>query len=122
MIHINTRRQLIEWLEDNAPTASTQRAVRDGMVELLGLFNPIPSSPNPGWIIAVTSLITGTTWNIVVAMQMKRPFYYTWIIKEVPWENWVGEHMSWQLHRGDNHDKCRLNYEMATTRRGSKTH
>jgi len=102
MTHITNRQQLIDWLEDNAPL-STLRAVRDGTVELLGLFDPVPSSSNPGWIVAVTSAITKNIWYVVVSMQMKKPFYYTWIIEKVPWKNWMGEHMSNPLHRGDNY-------------------
>lgn len=113
MIHINTRQQLIEYLEDNAPTASTMRAVRDGQVELLGLFTPIPSSSNPGWVVAVTSLITGKIWNVVVSMQMKKPFYYTWIIKEVPWNSWQGYGTNNPLHYGDDREKNQRSFALA---------
>lgn len=110
MTHIHNRQQLINWLEDNAPP-STLRAVRDGQVELLGLFDSIPSSSNFGWIVAVTSLITGRTWYVVVSMQMKKPFYYTWMIEEVPWGNWIGGIMDNPLHRGDDHDAYRIKCE-----------
>ena len=101
MTHIENRQQLITWLEDNAPP-STLRAVRDGQVELLGLFDPIPSSSNPGWITVVTSAITTRTWNVVVSMQLKKPFFYTWMIEEVPWGNWKGDRMRNPLHSGDD--------------------
>lgn len=120
MTHIENKQDLVNWLEDNAP-ASTMRAVRDGRIELFGLFDPIPSSPNPGLIVQVTSAITNRIWYVVVSMQMKKPFYYAWEIKEPPWENWMGCWMGWRtnnpLYRGDDHDKCRIQYEMATARR-----
>lgn len=112
MTHIETRQDLMEWLEDNAP-ASTMRAVREGQVELLGLFNPIPSSSNPGWIVQVTSAITGRGWYVVISMQMKKPFYYTWVIKKPPWENWRGKHVGNPLYYGDDPSKYRELYEMA---------
>jgi hypothetical protein len=101
MTHITNRQQLLEWLEDNAPS-STLRAVRDGQVELLGLFDPIPSSSNPGWILVVTSAITKRIWNVVVSMQNVKPFYYTWMIEEVPWKNWIGYQTDNPLHLGDH--------------------
>lgn len=121
MTHIHNRQQVIEWLEDNAPTASTQRAVRDGPVELLGLFDPIPSSSNPGWIVAVTSIITGKTWNVVVSMQMKKPFYYTWMIEKVPWENWKGNRMGNPLHHGDHWIRNQCLYEIAKRKKDEAT-
>lgn len=74
-------------------------------MELLGLFNPIPSSSNPGWIVKATSLITGKTWNIVVSMQKKKPFYYGWIVENVPWKTWQGIDELNPLMCGDNPDK-----------------
>lgn len=114
MQHIDTRNQLIDWLEDNAPTISTQRAVRDGNIELLGLFDPIPSSSNPGWIIQTTSLITGKTWNIVVSMQRQKPFYYSWLIKDIPWKSWRGADGYNSLIYGD--DPNRYYDEMVAAR------
>lgn len=104
MTYIENRQQLITWLEDNAPP-STLRAVRDSQVELLGLFDPIPTSSNPGWILIVTSMITKRTWNVVVSMQLKKPFYYTWMIEKVPWGSWIGDVMDNPLHHGDRPKK-----------------
>lgn len=112
MTHINTRQQLITWLEDNSPTPSTLRAVRDGQVELLGLFDPIPSSSNPGWIVRVTSAITGREWYVVISMRkFKKPTYYAWVVGEVPWRSWQGYRTENPLHYGDDRERCQKLYE-----------
>lgn len=106
MTHIINRQQLINWLEDNAPTPSTKRAVRDGQVELLGLFNPIPSSSYPGFVIYVISSITEKGWYIGMRQQSKPPYnYHTWVIGEMLWKNWAGDKYENLLCQGDFPDK-----------------
>lgn len=102
MQHIHNRNQLIEWLEDNSPTRSTQRAVRDGVIELLGLFTPAPGSSNPGFVIYTISPITKKGWYIGVRQREKVPYnYYSWIIEKMSWKNWAGNKYENPLCRGD---------------------
>lgn len=62
------RKQLIDWVENNLPSPVLRKAFNHGRVELLGAFKPVPGSSNPGWIIRVTSSMTGKEWYVAVAL------------------------------------------------------
>lgn len=110
---IHNRQQLVEWLEDHAPTPTALRAARDGGIELLGFFNPIPSSSNPGWIVQITSLLSKQVFNIVVAIQKKLPVHYAWQIGPVPWKNWNPYDVDEGMNCGDKPEAYRVLREMA---------
>ncbi len=111
---LRRREQLLRWLEQNAPTASIRRAVGKGSVEFLGWFSILPKSVNPGWIVQVTSTITGIVWNVVI--RVFRPEYYAWVLDEdIPWKVWNITDSANPFSYGDNPEVYRQNRENAQT-------
>lgn len=101
-MHIRTRNDLIEFLEINVPRKAIVRAMQEGQVEVYGAFEQIPPSPDPGWIVGVTSKFN-KTWYIVIQVNFHTlGLFKIWIIDYVPWKFWVGEFANNKLYRGDN--------------------
>ena len=103
MIHFQSKTHIILWLEKNCPRQAIVRALHEGQVEFFGGFNPIPPTTHPGWILRVTSA-HGKTWYVAVIAYQNR--YGIRILKDVPWDKWVGTFM-WgkfrtQLYSGDD--------------------
>lgn len=102
---IRNRRQLIDWLIENAPARYLQRAVSEGQVEFLGWFESIPGSLLPGWITRVTSPITGRSWNVVVRKSVTLPNkFVTWVAVEIRWSQWNTRNSENPFIRGDRHE------------------
>ena len=100
---LHTRTQLMNWLEENAPTASIRRAVGEGSVEFLGWFEKIPGSIHPGWIVKVISTITGIVWNVVVRSIRHTTDYCAWVFDTcVPWQHYNSGNSANPFMQGDN--------------------
>ncbi|HUW45797.1 MAG TPA: hypothetical protein VMW50_08375 [Dehalococcoidia bacterium] len=100
---IRTRKQLINWIEEHGPRPCIRRAIREGQpIEHLGGFVPaIPGKFSPGWIVRVTSRF-GKTWDVGVWYSgWTRNSLVTDVLKDIPWENWVGNKPN-NLYSGDN--------------------
>lgn len=120
---LRRRTQLLNWLEQNAPTASIRRAVGEGSVEFLGWFKEVPGSNYPGWITKVTSTITDIVWYVVVRVCW--PTHYAWVLDEdrpVPWQHWNPIDSENPFFYGDNAEKYRQNRESAQTQRRQEVH
>ncbi len=95
--HFN-KNKLLNWLDQNAPTKSVQRALSSGQpITILGGFNPLPNSNSPGWIVLVNS-ITGRGYYVAVAVDRFRgPRSY--LIDYIDWASYTGG--SRPLYKGD---------------------
>lgn len=87
MIHFQNKNHILLWLENNCPRKAICRALREGEVEFMGGFNPIPPTSSPGWITRVTS-VHGRIWYVAVIAYQNR--YGIRILRDIPWRNWVG--------------------------------
>lgn len=97
----------MKWLEENAPTASIRRAVGEGSVEFLGWFGEFSGSAYPGWVVQVTSTITGIIWNIVIRQTLYHPSsYFVWVLDgNVPWKYYNPGNSKNPFMQGDNSEK-----------------
>lgn len=100
-MHIRTRNDLIDWLENHAPRPAIARAMQEGQIENFGAFEKIPPSFNPGWIVRVTSKFN-TTWYIAIQEDFPHRGFITRILDKVPWKNWIGEFAKNKLYQGDD--------------------
>ena len=121
---LRRREQLLRWLEQNAPTASIRRAVGEGSVEFLGWFKEIPGSKFPGWVMRVTSTITGIVWNVVTREDsIIRCNYCVWVLDEdPPWHTWNLTDSMNPFYHGDNLEVYRQNRENAQTQGRTEVH
>ena len=87
MTHFQSRTHVILWLENNCSRKAITRALYEGTVEFYGGFNPVPPTEHPGWIMRVTSAY-GRTWYVAVICYDRR--YGIRILRDVPWDKWVG--------------------------------
>jgi len=95
---IHHRQQLITWLLKNVTDRVIQNAMESGQIENCGGFNPLPTTVLPGWIVAVTSG-RNKIYNIAIVSEN---FKLRWFrVKEVLWENWVGDTATSEVYRGD---------------------
>ena len=103
MTHFQSKTHVILWLENNCSRKAITRALYEGQVEFFGGFNPIPPTTHPGWIMRVTSA-HGRTWYVAVICYDRR--YGIRILKDVPWNFWVGTTLDIefrsQLYSGDH--------------------
>lgn len=102
MNHFQSRTHVILWLENNCPRPAIVRALYEGQVEFFGGFNPIPPTVRPGWIMRVTSAY-GRIWYVAVICYDRR--YGIRILRDVPWDKWVGLHSDppgTRLYSGDD--------------------
>ena len=86
-VHFQSRLHIVSWLEKNCPRKAIVRALREGSVEFYGGFNPVPPATDPGWVMRVTS-VYDKTWYVAVLCHDCR--YGIRILKDVPWQFWVG--------------------------------
>ena len=115
----------MKWLEENAPTASIRRAVGEGSVEFLGWFRVLQGSVDSGWVIQITSSITGIIWYVVV--KRCRPGYYrqhhAWILDgDPPWAFWNQNDSENPFIYGDNPEQYRQNRENTKTQGCEEVH
>jgi len=99
---IHHRQQLITWLLKNVTDRVIQNAIESGRIENCGGFNPLPTTNLPGWILIITSG-RNKTYNIAVVSEN---FKLRWFrVKDVPWENWIGDTATSEVYQGDNPEK-----------------
>jgi len=103
----HSRQHLIQWLQDNLTDRLLQNILQRGQLELLGAFNPLPGSSIPGWIVVLTSYITGQGHFICIGVDEKNGSVRWWRTKEVNWQNWDGDKSSNSLYYGDNPEAYR---------------
>lgn len=103
MIHFQNKNHILLWLENNCPRKAICRALREGEVEFMGGFDPIPPTSSPGWITRVTS-VHDRIWYVAVICHDHR--YGIRILGDIPWGNWHGTDsrgtFSPPLYRGDD--------------------
>lgn len=106
MTHFQSRTHVILWLENNCSRKAITRALYEGTVEFYGGFNPVPPTKQPGWIMGIRSAY-GKIFYVAVICYDRR--YGVRILRDVPWDRWVGT-FAWggfraQLHSGDNSEE-----------------
>lgn len=101
MIHFRTKNNLIEWLIKNCPRPAIVRALLKNGAECLGGFSRIPPSTQSGWIVRVTSAFN-KKWIVAVLAHDSYVKYGIRILKDVPWEYWIGYKSLSDLYIGDN--------------------
>lgn len=87
MIHFQSKTHIVRWLENNCPRKAIVRALYEGQVEFFGGFKPISPTTQPGWIMRVTSA-HGRIWYVAVICYDHR--YGIRILRDVPWDKWIG--------------------------------
>jgi len=102
MIRFETKNSLIKWLINNCPRPLIVRSLQRSGAECLGGFSPVPPSTERGWILRVTSP-HGRTIIVAVLAYKDKPRYGIRILKNVPWEHWIGDNYRIDgLYTGDN--------------------
>ena len=101
MIHFQTRDDILRWLMAHCPRKAIVRSLLQDRAELLGGFSNIPPSGRPGWIVRVTSMLTNQKWIVAIIPCIGKPDYEIRILKQVPWENYIGCHDSSCIYGGD---------------------
>ena len=89
---IHSREQLTSWLVKNSSAdVLLQNAFRHPgtQVELLGLFNPLPGSLRPGWLVRLTTCRKREDLIAVVQDHLDRPCRW-YVTNYVPWDTWQG--------------------------------
>ena len=98
---IHTRSQLLDWIKQHVNDRVLKLAIERGSVEVLGGFEPLPTSANPGWLVQVTSSY-GHTYLIAVASDPTTYGEYWFQAPRVPWANWIGHKSTNPLYQGDH--------------------
>jgi len=103
---ITTRKQLIDWVKANVADPVLRKCALEREMEVLGGFNPLPTSTNPGWLVHLKSKFGNQYYVAVGVKKQIEPAYYWFRVKgDVPWENWQGLNSDNPLYRGDCFDK-----------------
>lgn len=96
---IHCRDHLISWLLKNVTDRVLHNVLETGVVENLGVFNPLPTSDQMGFIVQLISLHE-TAYNIAIVIGACGK--YRWFrIKEFSWVDWAGDNTTTELYRGD---------------------
>ena len=105
MQRIETRTQLIQFIEDSIVRYAISRACHDrpDRVQVLGGFHGIRPTCAPGWIVSVTSK-HGRTWLVAVTTDDHNHVFRAGIITEVPWMHYAGNPWGseYSIYNGDN--------------------
>jgi hypothetical protein len=95
---IHTREQLIGWIEKHVDDPVLHEALLRGTVEVLGGFDPLPTSKYPGWMVQVISRFN-TKYLIAVACA---DFALHWFrAPHIEWDKWNGFKSDNPLFQGD---------------------
>ena len=110
---IHNREQLISWLIRSAISdIFLQRALQNPgtRIELLGKFDPLPGSSEPGWLVRVVT-VNGRE-DLIGIVQNYLGLPVRWFLTDyISWETWLGPNDD-VLIGGDNND-----LEIKTTER-----
>jgi len=94
---IHCRQHLISWLLKNVTDRVLHNVLETGRIENLGVFDPLPTSVDSGFIVQLTSLHE-TIYNIAVVSGACNK--YRWFrVKEISWADWAGGDV--ELFQGD---------------------
>jgi hypothetical protein len=93
----HSRQHLIQWLIKNVTDKVLNIALTTGEVEVLGGFNPLPTSDSPGFLVRITSVYKST--YIVAVVADHRPRWFR--VKDFSWRHYVGDIASNPLYQGD---------------------
>lgn len=75
---IHTKDQLCKWIEENVTDHVLQQAFERGRIEVVGgVFAPLPTSKNNGWLVNLIGPY-GDCYLIAVAEDRKRLGRYYW--------------------------------------------
>ena len=100
-----TRNQLVDTIYKHVKVGFVKRCIDNGdKIVLLGAFVPLTPSKYPGWAIQIVT--RHNTWNVGLVVAPPQSFR-AFLIKDVPWENWVGDNATHPLYIGDNPDEYR---------------
>ena len=89
---IHCRQHLMNWLvkESKDDVLLNNALLESGnRVELLGTFDPLPGSKNPGWLVDVTSYRGRKDLIAIVKDYLGRPIRWH-IAGGIDWDNWKG--------------------------------
>lgn len=89
VIHFRSKNDILSWLETHCPRKAIVRSLSQNGAELLGGFDPIPSSGRPGWIVRIRSAY-GKVWLVAIIPNSRQADYEIRILQRVPWEHYVG--------------------------------
>lgn len=96
---IHCRQHLISWLLKNVTDRVLCNVLESGRVENLGVFDPLPTSDQMGFLVRITS-VHNTTYIIAVVIGPCNK--YRWFqVKEFSWMDWRGDRTMTELYRGD---------------------
>ena len=118
MLHLTGRNDLIAICHYNAPSRACKRAFVSGVVEVLGLFNPIrPGTDDIGWVVSVTS-VNDSVWY--VGLVPDGAGFRVFRLNEVSWDCWQGvsdDIPGLSLTSGDHPKTYRRLFDAATATR-----
>ncbi len=97
---LHTRSELIEWIKQNVNDRVLLNVIDRGSVEVLGGFNPLPTSTNPGWMVRIKSPF-GQAYLIAVAWDTVNFRLYWFRAPNIPWGQWAGHLSNNPLYTGD---------------------
>ncbi len=122
MQRIETRTDLIQFICESIPQHVIARACHTGTVQVLGGFDSIPPSGQPGWIVSVTS-IHGRTWLVTVIANDHRHIFQAGTTESIPWESYMcpSRHQQlegYSIYFGDNPDQARIAWTRAKIGKG----
>lgn len=99
MINWQSKTDIVNWLEGNAPTPSSERALHSSHPPInLGGFAPLPSSGSSGFIIRVTSK-ADRVYHIAIAIDNFKP-PRCFLIDYIDWGHYCGIDKH-NLYRGE---------------------
>ena len=100
MINWPNKTDLLEWLQNNAPTPSTTRALQSGQsVTLIGGFRPLPDSNSPGFIVKVVSK-ADKVYHIAITVDDYKPSR-TYVVDYIDWKTYCGMDSKHELYCGE---------------------
>ena len=114
MVHFRSKNDIVQWLEKHCPRKAIVRSLSQNGCELLGGFNPIPSTTQPGWIVRVASVYNKRMWIVAIIPCKGKPDFEIRILSKVPWGKWIALFISEEiLNESMLGDKPRLYRRLA---------
>lgn len=108
---MHRREQLLTWLLANVTDGNLVNVLSTGSLELIGHFNPLPTSKNPGWIVRATSK-HNTKYLFAIAEDQATLQFYWFIVPSISWDTWTGYTSPDPLKCGDRPELNRLKKEI----------
>lgn len=88
MVHFRSKSDILRWLEKHCPRKAIVRSLNNA--ELLGGFDPIPPTTQPGWIVRVTSIFDKKRkWIVAIIPRKNTPTCEIRILSKVPWKYYL---------------------------------